>query len=55
MKNFSELEMLGIKTLRYLTRMSVIVENSIDLSLEREVLDILCSALTDDCIVRKTP
>lgn len=32
--------------------MSVIVENSIDLSLEREVPDILCSALTDDCIGR---
>ena len=38
--------------MRHLTRMSVIVENSIDLSLEREVPDILCSALTDDCIGR---
>lgn len=52
MKNFSELENAWDKTLRYLTRMSVIVENSIDLSLEREVPDILCSALTDDCIGR---
>lgn len=32
--------------------MSVIVENAIDIALEREVPDILCSALTDDCIGR---
>ena len=32
--------------------MSVIVENAIDLALEREVPDILCSTLTDDCIGR---
>ena len=44
--------MVWDKILRHLTRMSVIVENSIDLSLEREVPDILCSVLTDDCIGR---
>ena len=38
--------------MRYLTRMSVIVENAIDLALERDVPDVLCSALTDDCIGR---
>lgn len=38
--------------MRYLTRMSVIVENAIDLPLERDVPDVLCSALTEDCIGR---
>lgn len=52
MKTYDELKNAWDKTLRYLTRMSVIVENSIDVSLEREVPDILCSALTDDCIAR---
>ncbi|MGT2924772.1 glycyl radical protein [Streptococcus caviae] len=52
MKSFADLRAAWEKTLRYLTRMSVIVENAIDLSLEREVPDILCSALTDDCIGR---
>jgi formate C-acetyltransferase len=32
--------------------MSVIVENAIDLAIERECPDILCSALTQDCIGR---
>lgn len=52
MKTFDDLKKAWDKNLRYLTRMSVIVENSIDISLEREVPDILCSALTDDCIGR---
>ncbi|HEP1801884.1 TPA: glycyl radical protein [Streptococcus suis] len=52
MKSFEELETAWEKTLRHLTRMSVIVENAIDIALEREVPDILCSALTDDCIGR---
>ncbi|AND78810.1 glycyl radical protein [Streptococcus pantholopis] len=52
MTSYAELKTAWDKTLRYLTRMSVIVENAIDLSLEREVPDILCSALTDDCIGR---
>ena len=38
--------------MRHLTRMSVIVENAIDLALERDVPDVLCSALTEDCIGR---
>lgn len=40
------------KTVRELTRASVIVENAIDLASERDVPDILCSALTQDCIGR---
>jgi len=52
MKSFAELQEAWDKTIRELTRMSVIVENAIDLGLEREVPDILCSALTDDCIGR---
>ncbi|MGM0123938.1 formate acetyltransferase [Enterococcus sp. AZ194] len=52
MQSFEELEEVWDKTLRELTRMSVIVENAIDLGIEKEVPDILCSALTDDCIGR---
>lgn len=33
-------------------RYSVIVENAIDKASERDVPDVLCSALTDDCIAR---
>lgn len=52
MESFEELEDAWDKTVRELTRMSVIVENAIDLTLEREVPDILCSTLTEDCIGR---
>lgn len=52
MKSYEELEKAIEKAMRYLTRMSVIVENTIDLALERDVPDILCSALTQDCIGR---
>ncbi|GCF95185.1 putative pyruvate formate-lyase 2 [Enterococcus florum] len=52
MTSYEELIAAWDKTVRELTRMSVIVENAIDLGLEREVPDILCSALTDDCIGR---
>ncbi|MBP1046966.1 glycyl radical protein [Enterococcus sp. BWM-S5] len=52
MKSFEELQAAWDKTVRELTRMSVIVENAIDLGLERDVPDILCSALTEDCIGR---
>lgn len=52
MTNFEELMEVWDKTLREFTRYSVIVENAIDLASEREVPDILCSALTDDCIGR---
>lgn len=52
MISYEELEEVWDKTLRELTSMSVIVENSIDLGIEKEVPDILCSALTDDYIGR---
>lgn len=52
MKSYAELEQAWDKTIRELTRMSVIVENTIDMALEREVPDILCSALVSDCIGR---
>lgn len=52
MTSFEQLQNAWDKVVRELTRMSVIVENSIDLALERDVPDILCSALTQDCIGR---
>lgn len=52
MHSYEELQTAWDKTVRELTRMSVIVENAIDLGLERDVPDILCSALTEDCIGR---
>ncbi len=52
MKSFDELMSAWDKTIRDLTRASVIVENAIDLASEREVPDILCSTLTQDCLGR---
>ncbi len=52
MKSYEELLDAWDKTVREMTRYSVIVENAIDLASERDVPDILCSALTDDCIGR---
>lgn len=52
MSSYDELLSAWDKALREVTRMSVIVENAIDLASERDVPDILCSALTDDCIGR---
>lgn len=52
MKSYEELQKAVEYVTRELTRMSVIVENAIDLAIERECPDILCSALTQDCIGR---
>nr|WP_314639979.1 glycyl radical protein [uncultured Olsenella sp.] len=52
MSGFEELMGAWDKTIREMTRYSVIVENFIDKASEREVPDVLCSALTDDCIAR---
>ena len=52
MTSYDELFKAIEKGMRHLTRMSVIVENAIDLALERDVPDVLCSALTEDCIGR---
>lgn len=51
-KDYDELLSAWDKTVREMTRYSVIVENAIDKASERDVPDILCSALTDDCIAR---
>lgn len=52
MESYEELLKAWDKTIREITRYSVIVENVIDRASERDVPDILCSALTDDCIAR---
>ena len=52
MQSYEELLTAWDKTVREMTRYSVIVENAIDKASERDVPDILCSALTDDCIGR---
>ena len=51
-KTYDELLAAWDKTVREMTRYSVIVENAIDKASERDVPDILCSCLTDDCIAR---
>ena len=52
MESYEELLAAWDKTVREMTRYSVIVENAIDKASERDVPDVLCSALTDDCISR---
>ena len=52
METYGDLLAAWNKTVREMTRYSVIVENAIDKASERDVPDILCSALTDDCIGR---
>ena len=52
MASYEELLAAWDKTIRELTRASVIVENAIDLASERDVPDVLCSALVQDCIGR---
>ena len=52
MTSYEELMDAWDKTVREMTRYSVIVENAIDKASERDVPDILCSTLTDDCIDR---
>ena len=52
MTSYEELKEAWDKAIREMTRMSVIVENAIDLASEREVPDVLCSTLTQDCIGR---
>ena len=52
MKSFEELQDAWDKSIREITRLSVFVENAVDLASERDVPDILCSTLTQDCIGR---
>lgn len=52
METYEDLLSAWDRTVREMARYSVIVENAIDLASERDVPDVLCSALTDDCIAR---
>ena len=52
MQSYGELLAAWDKTVREMTRYSVIVDNAIDKASERDVPDVLCSALTDDCVGR---
>ena len=50
--SYEQLMDIWDKTVREMTKYSAIVENAIDKASERDVPDILCSTLTDDCIAR---
>ncbi|MDQ0202892.1 glycyl radical protein [Pectinatus haikarae] len=52
MTSYEQLLSSWDKTVREITRYSVIIENAIDKASERDVPDVLCSLLTDDCIGR---
>ena len=52
MTSYEQLMDAWDKTVREMTKYSAIVENAIDKASERDVPDVLCSALTDDCIAR---
>lgn len=52
MTSYDELLRAWDGTVRELTRASVITENAIDKASERDVPDVLCSTLTDDCLGR---
>ncbi|MDD8048084.1 MAG: glycyl radical protein [Thomasclavelia sp.] len=52
MTSFEQLQDAWDKSIREITRLSVITENAVDLASERDVPDILCSTLTQDCIGR---
>lgn len=52
MTSFDQLMKAWDQTIREMTRLSVIVENAVDKASEKEVPDILCSCLVQDCIDR---
>lgn len=52
MTSFDEVMKAWDKTIREFTRHSVIIDSCIDLAIEEVTADVLCSALTDDCIER---
>ena len=52
MQSYDELKAAWDSTIRELTRHSAIIENAIDMVLEQDVPDVLCSALCEDCIGR---
>ncbi len=52
MQSMSDVMNAWDKLVREFTRHSVILDSCADMVLEQEVPDVLCSALTDDCIAR---
>ena len=52
MQSYDDLKKAVDKVMRELTRYSVITENVVDMASEKEVPDILCSTLTQDCLGR---
>jgi formate C-acetyltransferase len=52
MQTFGELYDAWKRAMRLFVRQTVIVDNCVDIALEQEVPDVLCSALTHDCITR---
>lgn len=52
MESFDEVFEAWSKTVKYFARQTVIMDTCADYALEMETPDILCSALTDDCIER---
>lgn len=55
MTSYENLKEAWDVTIREFTKHSVIIENCCDLVLEDDVPDVLCSALTEDCIGRGKP
>lgn len=55
MQSFDDVQKTWDIVIRDFTRHSVIIENAIDTILEEDVPDVLCSALTEDCIGRGKP
>ena len=51
-ESFEQLMDAWTKSLEELAKATVVVENAIDLASERDVPDVLCSALTEDCLAR---
>lgn len=52
MNSFEEVFDAWSKSVRYFTRQAIIMDTTADYALEVETPDVLCSALTDDCIER---
>ncbi|MBP3871493.1 MAG: glycyl radical protein [Faecalicoccus sp.] len=52
MESFEQLMEAWDKGIREMTRASVVIENAVDIASEKEVPDILCSTLTQDCLGR---
>lgn len=52
MTSYAQLERAWDKIIRDFTRHSVIIETCCDMVLEKEVPDVLCSSLVEDCIAR---